>query len=961
MTSSTTVHSPLRLYGRSGELAILDGLLARLRQGDGGALVLTAPPGLGRSALLREAAAAHRPRGPVLYATASPASPDSPDSPDERGLHALLGPAPGPRTSEALLARLRELGAERPLLVCADDAHAWDPASRTALGFAARGLGAGSRVAVLITADDGPAFAGLPALRLGPLDDDAAAALLDRLTGGGEGAGSHVQRPPGVTEGLDPVVRAELLREAAGNPRLLTGLTGRLTPDQLAGRAPLPCPLPGAEGVLAAYADRLDALPAHTRALLLLAAAAQEHEPAGAGADALLLLRAGTRTGLPRDFLDGVLFGSAATEGFLQRAGSRVHFSHPLFARAVLHHAPPARRRATHELLAALLAGTGDRAAPAHSGDGPDPTAHSGTRAAASAPPPPADRPAPLAALVQLACAAPAPDTALAARLEAAATTPYPHAERASALTRAAALTTDPPLRSARFAAAAEQGALAGDPDRARALLARTGAAGEEGASPGLAPYVHGLLALRTGPAADAHEALIAAAALLGPYDPRRGLDALLGAAEAAWATGDAPGYLEAMGRIDPAPYDHAFAAYRAGMCAVLAGRTEAGHALLRQCLDPVNPADPAPSALLRAGVAALVLGEVAAACRTGARALAAVRTRGPDALLPQALEHLAYAELRAGLHAGARAHALEGLHAARRTGQPNSSVHLHAVLALAASVEGPAEACAAHCDAALAGAGPHGLAQPATLATWARARADLAAGRSDEAAARLGPLVRPGPRQGHFAARMLAVPCYVEAAVLAGRGAEEATELHAAVAEFAGWTARTADPQAPAQLARCQALLAPVEEADARYAQALAHHDRAGGDFERARTQLLYGQWLRRRRRTREARTPLRDALVAFQRCSARAWAERAAGELRAAGEQGTSVRPTADGALSALTPQQQRIARCVAEGATNREVALRLSLSPRTVDHHLRNVFAALGIRSRTELARLLGPEGP
>ncbi|MEU0311670.1 LuxR C-terminal-related transcriptional regulator, partial [Streptomyces cyaneofuscatus] len=477
--------------------------------------------------------------------------------------------------------------------------------------------------------------------------------------------------------------------------------------------------------------------------------------------------------------------------------------------------------------------------------------------------------------------------------------------------------------------------------------------------APGLAPYVHGLLALRTGPAADAHAALIAAAALLGPYDPRRGLDALLGAAEAAWVAGDAPGYLEAMGRIDPAPYDRAFASYRAGMCAVLAGRTEAGHALLRQCLDPVDAA--APAALLRAGVAALVLGEVAAACRTGARALAAVRTEGPDALLPQALEHLAYAELRAGLHAGARAHALEGLHAARRTGQANSSVHLHAVLALAASVEGPAEACAAHCDAALAGAGPHGLAQPATLATWARARADLAAGRSDEAAARLGPLVRPGPRQGHFAARMLAVPCYVEAAVLAGRGAEEAGELHAAVAEFAGWTARTADPQAPAQLARCQALLAPAEEADARYAEAMAHHDRAGGDFERARTQLLYGQWLRRRRRTREARTPLRDALVAFQRCSARAWAERAAGELRAAGEQGPSVRPATDGALSALTPQQQRIARCVAEGATNREVALRLSLSPRTVDHHLRNVFAALGIRSRTELARLLGPEGP
>jgi len=1030
VTSPTTVHSPLRLYGRSGELAILDAMLTRLRQGDGGALVLTAPPGLGRTALLREAAAAHRPRGPVLYATAAPDERGLPHS----GLHALLCSAPGPRppsglTPDALLARLRELGRERPLLVCADDAHAWDPASRTALGFAARRLGAGSRVAVLLTAAEGLAFAGLPSLRLGPLDEDAAAALLDRLIGGTEGLVRRAEGLSGGTEGLDPVVRAELLREAAGNPRLLAGLTGRLTPDQLAGRTPLPCPLPGAEGVLAAHAERLNGLPAHTRALLLLAAAAQEHEPAGTGADALLLLRAGTRTGLPRDFLDGVLFGSTATEGLLQRAGSRVHFSHPLFARAVLHHAPPARRRATHELLAALLAETGDRlglpvpqtgagdrldlpgSLPTEAGDHPAPSSasahsgvraappvrpvHSGARPALSATPaaPLGDRAIPLASLVQLSCAAPGPDTVLAARLAAAATAPYPHTERSSALARAAALTADQPLRSARFAAAAEQAALAGDPARARTLLARTGAVGEQATAPGLAPYVHGLLALHSGPAADAHEALLAAAALLGPHDPRRTLDALLGAAEAAWVMGDAPGYLEAMGRVDATPYDRAFASYRAGMCAVLAGRTAEGHALLRQCLDPADgadradppdpahrldppdrdpadrtvPPDPAhpaegraadPAALLRAGVAALVLGEVAAACRTGARALAAVRTRGPDALLPQALEHLAYAELRAGLHAGARAHALEGLHAARRTGQPNSSVRLHAVLALAASVEGPAEACAAHCDAALAGAGPHGLAQPATLATWARARADLAAGRSEEAAARLGPLVRPGPRQGHFAGRMLAVPCYVEAAVLGGRATEEAGELHTAVAEFAGWTARTADPQAPAQLARCHALLATAEEADARYAEALAHHDRAGGDFERARTQLLYGQWLRRRRRTREARTPLRDALVAFQRCSARAWAERAGGELRAAGEPVGAVRETGHGALSALTPQQQRIARCVAEGATNREVALRLSLSPRTVDHHLRNVFAALGIRSRTELARLLGP---
>ncbi len=992
------MRSPLRLYGRDDELATLENLLTLLRRGDGGALVLAAPPGLGRTALLRAAAETHRDRGPVLWATAASSERAVPYS----GLRPLLGSdvagsgaaasdagtATGALASDvvpdALAGRLREFADGGPLLVCVDDAHAWDAASRTALAFVARRPGAGSRIAFLLSSADGTVLAGLPTLHLAPLDEAAASALLDRLTAG--------------TEGLDPVVRAEILRDAGGNPRLLSGLTGRLTPDQLAGRTPLPWPLPGGEAVLAAHAERLDDLPDRTRTLLLLAAAAQEHEPEGAGADALLLLRAGTRGGLPRAFLDRALFDGTGAGDLFQRVGSRVHFAHRLTARAVLHHAPWARRRAAHELLATLLAETGDRG-------GAD---HSPARDVPGLPDAPKARTArtttaplalPLAALVQRACAAPGPDAALSAGLEAAAVAPIPHAARSAALVRAALLSTGPALRAARFAAAAEQARLAGDPALARALLARTGPrpadadpaagpgtvggfmeSGEAGPTagpapadpvtasvhasavtdlaPGLAPYVHGMLALRSGPVADAHEALLAAAALLAPHDHRRSLDALLGAAEAAWAAGDALGYLDAMGRFARTPGGEDLEDYPAGMSAVLEGRTAEGHARLRRCLAPGgDPGDPA--ALLRAGVAALVLGDIAAACRAGARALAAVRTAGPDTLLPQALEHLAYAELRAGRHAGARAHALEGLHAARRTGQPNSSAHLHAVLALAASVEGPAEVCAAHGEAALAGAAPHGLAQAATLATWARARADLAAGRPGEAAARLAPLVKAGPGRGHFATRTLAVPCWVEAAVLDGRLSEESRALHAAVDEFAFWAARAADPGAPAQLARCRALLAPADEADARYAEALAHHEEAGGDFEQARTHLLYGQWLRRRRRTREARGPLRDALVGFQRCSARAWAERAAGEMRAAGEPVPAPRrDTAGGPLARLTPQQQRIARCVAEGATNREVASRLSLSPRTVDHHLRNVFAALAIRSRTELARLLNP---
>lgn len=945
VTPSTTVRSPLRLYGRSGELAILETLLTRLRAGRGGTLVLTGAPGLGRTALLRHALDTYGPdthatdthapgtraggggtrTGPgapvLLHATAAPAERLLPYS----GLHTLLCSAPGPlprpvagvprpdTAPTALLDLLTTLGALRPLLVCVDDAHAWDAGSRAALVYAIRRLTPARGVAVLLTAAEQHAgerdFAALPALRLGPLDRSASRALLDRLTGGR----------------ADPGVREELLREAAGNPRLLTALAARLTEDQLAGRGGLPQPLSGGESLLDAYAAHVDGLPDGTRLLLLFAAAAEEHEPEGAGADAAVLLRAGQLAGV-----DPALLGPAETLGAVRIDGGRVHFTQPLLRRALLRRAPLARRRAVHRILATVL-------------DGPHRT---------------------LPRLLQSACAAAGHDPALAEALARAAGPPRPHADRAAALTRAAALSTDEALRGERFAAAAEHAWLAGDPGHARALLARVRSV----PAPGRAHYVRGLIALRDGPAADAGEALLTAAELLAPHDEGRAVGALLGAAEAAWLTGDVPGYLHAMGRIggrdrtpgrmkdpthDPA-FDPALDHFRAGMCAVLEGRPDDGRALLRGCLDAGDRSAAGaldrtgdPAALLRSGIAALVLGEVDAACRAGARALAAVRAHGPEALLPQALEHLAYGELRAGRHARARVHAYEGLRAADRLGQRNAAAALHAVLAMAASVEGDGAACTEHAASAAADAGPHGLGQAATLATWAVARADLAAGRHTRAAARLAPLVLTGPRRGHFAALMLAVPCFVEAAVLAGRG----EEARAVVGEFTAWTAWTADPQAPAQLARCHALLAPAAEAAARYEEALAHHARSSGDFERARTELLYGQWLRRRRRTREARDPLRDALVAFERCGARVWAERAAGELRAAGESVAGSGP-----VDLLTAQQRRVARCVAEGATNREVAVRLSVSPRTVDHHLRNVFAVLGVRSRTELARLL-----
>ncbi|MGI5372328.1 LuxR C-terminal-related transcriptional regulator [Streptomyces iakyrus] len=397
---------------------------------------------------------------------------------------------------------------------------------------------------------------------------------------------------------------------------------------------------------------------------------------------------------------------------------------------------------------------------------------------------------------------------------------------------------------------------------------------------------------------------------------------------------------------------DPFFRDYRDGMRALLVRRPELAAGPLRRVLNRVRHDDP-PERLLRAASAALLLGDVHAARAAGARALAVARNADCVASEARALEYLAYGELRAGRHAQARAHAEEGVRAALLAGHRNTAASHHALLALAASIEGDTAAVAGYASAALATARRHGLAQAATLAEWATARADLARGRPLDAADRLGPLVGPGPRRGHFAVWMLAVPCFVEAAVLAG----QPEDARGPVGDLARWADFGADPHASAQLARCRALLAADDrEADDLYLRALALHDGSGGDFERARTELLYGRWLRRRRRLREARGRLGAALVAFERCGAGAWADQTRGELRANGA--ASGKEPAAG-LARLTPQQLRIARHVAEGATNREVAQRLAVSTRTVDYHLRNVFAALGVRSRVELARMVDQE--
>lgn len=129
--------------------------------------------------------------------------------------------------------------------------------------------------------------------------------------------------------------------------------------------------------------------------------------------------------------------------------------------------------------------------------------------------------------------------------------------------------------------------------------------------------------------------------------------------------------------------------------------------------------------------------------------------------------------------------------------------------------------------------------------------------------------------------------------------------------------------------------------------------HEQDSRPFEHARTELLYGEWLRRTRHKSKARTHLRAALETFDRVNARPWAERARIELDATGL--TVNQRGAPGTLARLTPQELQITRLAAQGLSNRDIAAQLFLSPRTVGHHLYNAYPKLGVNSRADLATL------
>jgi DNA-binding CsgD family transcriptional regulator/tetratricopeptide (TPR) repeat protein len=903
------------LHGRSRERERIAQLREDARAGRGGALVLRGQPGVGKSALLRDAvdgaeamlvlstegieseaplafAALQRLLRPVTrLATQLP-------SPQARALRVAFGEDVEPAPDRflvflAALSLLAEAAELAPVLCVVDDAHWLDDASAAALTFVARRLGP-EPVAMLFGAREGDLrrfdTAGLPELELGGLDESAAGALLS------ERAGVRV-----ATEVLD-----RLMGQTGGNPLGLVELPSALSAAQLGGRQPLPPELPLTENVQRIFLDRSRRLSAEGQTLLLVASADDS-----------------ARLPVIRQAAGLLGAGAAALEEvedsqLLRVQGGVVELRHPLVRSAIYQGATSLSRRQAHGALASVLTGAQD-----------------------------ADRRA-----WHLAAATDEPDESVVAELDAS-------AERAqrrggyeaasSALERAAELTAADEDRARRLFGAAMNAWLGGQLARVVTLAQQARLLTAEPAVRADIDKLRGRIEFNVGSVPAAIRLWTQAARDVAATDRRRaGALAMMGAAGSTFVgeqsrTDIDPTEVLAGPEAALSAGERCSAQLLTGFSALLAGDLARAVPALRNALA-AGEHQIETDLLTNLGIAAFHLGDDAAFRRSFARQLAQSRDSGAVSLVLFALPRLALAHLSAGEWNAAVSNASEALQLARGVGQPALTAMPLAELTLVAALRGEDTYEQLLCDLeTVLATEPAGIlaALVGDTKRWAQGVRDALAGQPVPALNHLEQLTQPPLAR-------LAAYDRLETAVRAGQSDKAAGWL----AELERFADAVGSARALGIVSFGRALLADPAGAEAHFLQAVAHLRAAGRPFELARGQLAYGEFLRRARRRVDAREQLRAALATFEDVRAEGWAARARQELRASGE--TARKRTAT-TVSTLTAQESQVATLVASGLSNRDVAAQLFLSPRTIDFHLRNVFAKTGISSRGELARV------
>lgn len=946
------------LYGRARERDQIAERVAGARSGRSFATLLEGPAGIGKSTLLEEAAAAadgmlvlraagHESESEIPYAGLSellaPVLHLRERLPDGQraalgGAVALEPAAPRDRfaVGVALLGLLAAAAEQQPLLVLLDDAHWLDEATRDAVLFAAQRLVA-EGVGVLLAAReaDGVPIAapGLERLALGPLDRDDGLALLRESV-------------PLSTE-----VAEALLSASGGNPLALRELPRALTPEQRAGRAPLNTPpAPGGE-VQAAFARELAALPEPTRGALCVVAAGAGVAPvvldaalerfAGGGArGAGVGARGGGASGTAAGAAD---LAPALAAGIVVERAGRIAFRHPLLAAAAYHAAPSGERRAAHGALAAVLTDAPRRAWQLSAAAlGPDPDAVAALRAAGEE-----------------------------ARGRGA------HAEAARAFARGAELAAAPRERAALELEGARDHALAGHGELALELANRVADAPDAAADPAVqagAEHLRAHLAMRGGAPAEATRALEQLARRAAEAGDQAGSARfLLEASLGHMFEGDMEALLEVAARARAQAEGVAdelalLASLVSGEALLALGRSAEGDALIAAAEPLLFAADPLSEIAEVIGMGAMTslwVERFDRVERTVGRMVSLTRDAGAASRLVYPLCVRSQLQWRRGRWAAAYADAEESVRLAQETGQRGALALSLAALSRAEAGIGRTEEARAHGEegAALAAAAAGAATRQHALA--ALGFAELTAGRAEAAAAWLEEADATDVRLGHGepALTMYAADL-VEALVRAGRR----DDAERALARMAAGAERTGGAWANAAVERGRVLLAEASELERHGAAAAARHARVEMPFERARSELVLGERLRRARRRADARGPLERALRAFEQIGAEPWAQRARTELRATGGPagaaagtGAEERATAATPVAELTPHELQVALLVAEGRTNRDVGSALFLSPKTIEHHLSAIYRKLGLRSRAQLAAAMAGQTP
>jgi DNA-binding CsgD family transcriptional regulator len=906
---------PVTLWGRREQCGVLDRLLADVRTGRSRALVVRGEPGIGKTVLLGYAADTAQDFR-MAHAEGVESEMELPFAalqqlcgrmldrlgqlpvPQRDALGVAFGLRAGSTPDRflvalAVLGLLSDVATSQPLLCLIDDAQWLDQSSAQVLAFVARRLDAESVAIIFGTRDRAAAgdLAGLPALVVEGLSDADALALLASVL-------------PGR---LDERVRDRIIAESGGNPLALLELPHGVTVAELAGGFGVAGKLPLAGRIEQSFLRRIAPLPEVTQRLLLLAAA----EPVG---DPALLWRAAGKLGLSADAA-----APAEADGLLT-VGTRVTFRHPLVRSAVYRAAPAGGRRRAHQAIAEATDPATD----------PDRRAWHRAQAAAG------------------------PDEDVAAELERSADRAQARggfAAAAAFLQRSATLTPDPGRRAQRALAAAQAKYQAGAFNAALGLLATAETGPLDEFQHAGADLLRGQIAFASRRGSDAPPLLLKAAKSLELLDLRLARETYLEALFAALfaghlALGGGAREIAEAARAAPPPPQPPRAAdlLLDGLALVIMEGYPAGAPVLKQAVSAFCSADVSREEGLRwlwlsqVDLSAGLLWDYGSWELLSARRVKLARDAGALTALPFAATIRAGVHMWAGEFAAAASLVAEVESVTEATG---SSVAPTGAVALAA-FEGREAEAAELIEAGTKDAERRGEGSRLTFFHWATAVLCNSLGRYADALAAAQQASEDSPADV-FA--NWAVAERIEAATRSG-----APELGAGALQRLSAIARASGSDwALGVEARSRALLSEGENAETLYREAIDLLGRARVRFELGRTHLLYGEWLRRQNRRIEARKQLRTAHQMFTAMTAGGFAERAARELRATGEQ---VRKRTTDPPAQLTAREAQITRLASDGLSNPEIAAQLFMSPRTVEYHLRKVFAKLAISSRNQL---------